>query len=347
MESQILTSVFSNIERAVFVPFASKTVVVTGATGLIGSLACRAFAYANDRYSLDIKVIAIVRSADKATDIFGSALSSTVSFLEQDLSSADCPEIACDFILHAAAITKSKIMVTQPVAVLDTSVNGTRSMLELARKNRARMVFVSSMEYYGSLSKDQVADECSLGYLDISSVRSCYPESKRFCECLCNSFASQFDVSVCTARLAQTFGAGILPGESRAFFQFARSAIQGMDIVLKTKGLSEGNYVNSIDCIVALLTLLSKGASGQAYNVANEESHGTIREVAELAICALGDGSSHVVIDEDLSNSSGYAPDVHLRLSSAKLRALGWKPIHCLEASFRQLADYCIEQDLF
>lgn len=93
--------------------------------------------------------------------------------------------------------------------------------------------------------------------------------------------------------------------------------------------------------------MLAKGESGQAYNVANEESHGTIREVAELAIRALGGKESHVVIDEDISNSSGYAPDVHLRLSSAKLRALGWEPLYCLETSFQQLADYSNEQDLF
>lgn len=347
MESQVLTSAFERIDKTLFTPFASKTVVVTGATGLIGSLACRAFAYANDRFGLDIKVIGIVRSIGKARGLFGTALSSTVAFAEQDLSEVNCPDIACDYILHAASITKSKLMVSQPVAVMDTSVNGTRSMLDLARKNRARMVFISSMEFYGSLSEGQVADEGALGYLDISSARSCYPESKRFCECLCNSFASQFNVSVCTARLAQTFGAGVLPGENRAFFQFARSATQGRDIVLKTKGFSEGNYVNSIDCIAALLLLLAKGESGQAYNVANEESHGTIREVAELAIHALGGKESHVVIDEDISNSSGYAPDVHLRLSSAKLRALGWEPLYCLEASFQQLADYSNEQDLF
>lgn len=145
MESQVLTSAFERIDKTLFTPFASKTVVVTGATGLIGSLACRAFAYANDRFGLDIKVIGIVRSIGKARGLFGTALSSTVAFAEQDLSEVNCPDIACYYILHAASITKSKLMVSQPVAVMDTSVNGTRSMLDLARKNRARMVFISSM----------------------------------------------------------------------------------------------------------------------------------------------------------------------------------------------------------
>ena len=347
MKSQVLESAFDAIDKSVFEPFASNTILVTGATGLIGSLVCKAFAYANERYGLNAKVVAVVRNIEKATGIFGSSCSSTVTFLEQDLSEPVSTDVVCDYILHAASITKSKIMVSQPVAVIDTSINGTRSMLELARKNSARMVFVSSMEYYGSLAEGQVADEDTLGYLDLSSIRSCYPESKRFCECLCSSFASQFDVSVCSARLAQTFGAGVLPGESRAFFQFAKAAISGEDIVLKTKGLSEGNYVNSVDCVVALLTLLAKGVSGQAYNVANEESHGTIREVAKLAIDTLGDGSSRVVIDEDKSNSSGYAPDVHLRLSSSKLRSLGWEPTYGLADSFKQLAEYGKEQRLF
>ena len=82
--------------------------------------------------------------------------------------------------------------------------------------------------------------------------------------------------------MAQTFGAGILPTENRVFAQFARSALKGEDIVLKTEGKSEGNYVYTIDAVKAILMLLYKGEAGQAYNVANESSHTTIRKMAEL-----------------------------------------------------------------
>ena len=94
------------------------------------------------------------------------------------------------------------------------------------------------------------------------------------------------------------------------------------------------------------MTLLAKGEAGQAYNVANEKSHGTIREVAQLAIDALGHGESKVVVDLDETNSAGYAPDVHLRLSSSKLRGLDWEPRASLRKSFESLGAYMTEQGM-
>ena len=85
------------------------------------------------------------------------------------------------------------------------------------------MVFISSMEVYGILNtQDHKITENQLGYVNLASVRSCYPEGKRYCECLCNAYAAQYNVNVVTARLAQTFGAGILKTENRVFAQFAK-----------------------------------------------------------------------------------------------------------------------------
>lgn len=348
MRSEILEGLLGGLDDALFEPFRGKTVVVTGATGLIGSLVCKALLLADERMGLGCAVIAVVRSREKAEGVLGDyALLGDPSYIIADLAAEKSVDVEhADYILHAASVTKSKMMVERPVDVIDTSLRGTEAMLELARNTGARMVYVSSMEVYGTLLEGQVADEFALGWIDLASPRTSYPESKRMCECLCAGYASQYGVQVCSARLAQTFGAGVLLGEGRAFMQFAHSAIRGEDVTLRTRGLSEGNYVNSIDCVAGLLTLLARGGAGQAYNVANEESHGTIREVAQFACNVLGDGRSHVVIDVDESNSAGYAPDVHLRLSSAKLRSLGWGPRVSLADSFRQLGEFIHEQKM-
>lgn len=347
MRSEILDKLLAGLDDSVYEPFRGKTVVVTGATGLVGSLLCKALLLADDRLNLACRLVAVVRNKEKLASILDGYLGlGTLQAVECDLAE-EAPNVdKADYILHAAAVTKSKIMIERPVDVALTSLRGTESMLEVARRADARMVYVSSMEVYGTLPEGKVADERVLGWIDLSSPRSCYPESKRMCECLCTAYAAQYGVRVCSARLAQTFGAGVLPGENRAFAQFARSAMHGEEIVLKTRGLSEGNYVNAADCVAGLLILLATGERGLSYNVANEESHGTIREVAELASNALGDGSSKVVIDVDESNSAGYAPDVHLRLSSARLRGLGWKPNTNLEASFVELGAYMREQGI-
>ena len=347
MKSRLLEMRMNGLDTDLFEPFKDKRVLVTGATGLIGSLVCKALLIANDELGVNCKVLAVVRDRHKVDGALGAYVSlDGLELLECDLATSSVDVEGVDYILHAASITKSKLMVEKPIDVIKMSLRSTWGMLDLAHANRARMVYVSSMEIYGTLKEGEIADEGALGWIDLSSPRSCYPESKRMCECLCNSYAAQRGTHVCSARLAQTFGVGVLPGETRAFAQFARAAMLGKDVVLRTRGLSEGNYVDSIDCVAALLTLLAHGEMGQAYNVVNEESHAVIHEVAQLAVDVLGDGSTEVVIRPDEKNLSGYAPDVHLRLSSSRLRDLGWSAKSSLKESFKSLGEYMAEQHL-
>jgi nucleoside-diphosphate-sugar epimerase len=212
-------------------------------------------------------------------------------------------------------------------------------MLRLAVEKKVKaFVYISSMEIYGQPKNEGKTAEKDLGYVDIGTVRSCYPEGKRMCECLCTAYAAQYGVNVKSARLAQTFGAGVLPTENRVFAQFARSAVNGEDIVLHTTGESEGNYVYTADAVRAILLLLQKGEPGEAYNVANEESHITIRSMAELVASEIAGGKISVVIDipED-SASLGYAPPVKMQLDASKLMALGWKPTVGLADAYRRM----------
>lgn len=347
MRSAILDKAFSQFDRKDFMHLSNKNVLITGGTGLIGSMLIKCLSIANDIYETNIRIIAPVRNKNKATHVLNGYLTDSIQFVEQDLSeqlTVPLPEI--DYIVHAASITQSKMMVQKPVDVIKTSLISTQSLLDLAKKNSAKMLFVSSMEYYGTLTEGELATEDKLGYINMSAPRSCYPESKRMCECMCNAYASQYGVNVCSARLAQTFGAGVLENENRAFMQFLRSALNHEDIVLKTEGLSEANYVNSIDAIGAILLLLSMGASGESYNVVNETTHRTIRDVAQLVIDEFSEGMSSIRIDIDEQNLSGYAADVKLKLCSHKLNALGWIPQYSLLDSFTQLKDYISEANM-
>ena len=229
---------------------------------------------------------------------------------------------------------------THPVETIHSAVIGTDHILSLAaEKGVSGLVYISSMEVYGSFDEaPDVVTEKDLGFIDPLSVRSCYSEGKRMCECLCAAYASEYSVPVTIARLAQTFGAGVIPTENRVFAQFARSAIKGEDIVLHTAGMSEGNYCYIGDAIVGILLLLFNGNRGEAYTVVNEQTHTTIRDMAEMVSKVLCNGTIKVVYD--IPNDSlkyGYAPDTKMRLSSRKLRELGWKPEIGLEESYRRL----------
>lgn len=328
----------------------NSSVLITGATGLVGSMLTRALACMNRKKGLNIRILTLVRSREKATQVFGELLErQDIVLVQGDVTQMLELEEQVDYILHTASVTASKTFVTQPVETLMVAITGTKNLLELARRKQVRsMVYVSSMEAYGITDPtlDRV-HEGDLGYIDILNVRSSYSEGKRVCECLCSAYASEYGVPVKIARLAQTFGAGVGLGDNRVFAQFTKACMTGTDIVLRTEGKSMGNYCYTADAVQGLLTILLRGENAQAYSVVNESTSMRIREVAQLVSETLTGGKTKIVYDiPESALTYGYAPDVTMRLSGEKLRALGWKPTVDLPEMFRRLAKSYVSQGM-
>jgi nucleoside-diphosphate-sugar epimerase len=301
-----------------------STVLVTGATGLIGGVLVRVLPAANAERNLDMRLIAHGRDKTKSGTL---ARECGVELAGGDLrepSSLVGVTDRLDYVIHCAAITKSLEMVAKPVDVITTAAQGTKNMLELAHERHCKsFVYLSSMEVYGRTDLREVR-ESDLGYLDLSDPRSGYPESKRFCKTLCVAYARQHGLPAKIARLAQTFGAGTPKDDTRVFAQFARSAMAGECMELHTEGKSRGNYCDTADAARGLLTILLKGKDGEAYNVVNPAASVTIREMAERVANEVCGGDVEVIVrvPEDIGKR-GYAPDVGFTLNADKLSALG------------------------
>lgn len=314
------------------------SVLVTGATGLVGGTFVRALLRASARNGLGLRLVLPMRRCARAAALFPDPCVRAVEWPGL-LAPLEAPP--ADFAVHAAAMTSSLDMVRRPSETLLAAFEGTRSFLEWARGCAVRKaVLLSSLETYGVPppgSPDM--DETSSGSLDPMSPRSSYPEGKRAAEALCAAYAAQHGLPVCVARLAQTFGPGAEPGDRRAFAQFARAAVAGEPIVLHTAGRTARNYCHVADAAGAILALLGAGVPGEAYNVADEASYVTVRELAERFAAAGGRGS-RVVFDGAGEAAFGYAPELRIRLLAGKLAALGFRARLDLDRAVSDLLDW-------
>lgn len=327
--------------------FYNKTFFITGATGLVGISLIRSLLYINDRQNLNLNIVAMARNEVKATTLLSDYINRKdfMIYVGDVLNPIDI-SVDVDYIIHCASVTTSKTMLDRPVETILTSLEGTKNVLELARvKNCESVVYVSSMEMYGVFSDgNQDVKETDLGYLNPLAIRSNYPESKRMCENMCVAYHSEYGIPIKIARLAQTFGAGILPGENRVFAQFAKSVIEQKDIVLHTQGKSEGNYVYTRDMVTGVLCILVKGENGEAYNVSNPDSHMSIANMAHMVSKDIANGTIKVVFDIPESNIYGYAADTKMKLNSNKLQQLGWIPEIGLKDAYKRLIISMMEQ---
>lgn len=309
--------------------FGSK-ILITGATGMIGQNIVSYIQELNQSYNAGIKVIAHGRNAEKLDRIYGSQLAG--SWLESCV--CDIADLTysgdVDYIIHTASVTGgSKQHLEMPLRTLNTAIDGTRSVLELALEKKCKgVVFLSSLEVYGFTGNSQNdIKETDGGYIDTMNPRSSYKEGKRISECLFTAYAKQFGLRAMVARLTASFGAGVSPDDNRVFAQFARSIIAGEDIVLKSTGETVRNYCDAKDVASALLTMLAVGEAGEAYNVSNMDTEISIKDLAQRFIDLYPESGSKLVFDlKDDATKLGYNPTMRNVLDSGKLMSLGWKP---------------------
>lgn len=312
----------------------SKTVFVTGATGLIGYTFVSALLYRNLTYNSNIKIIALVRNITKAKEKFAEQLKQNLNlkFVVGDVENLPQIDDKIDYIIHGANPTASSYFVENPVETIKTAVWGTNNILNLAKeKNISGLVYLSSMEVYGAPHTDELIDETHGTTVDTMSVRSCYPEAKRLCEALCASYDDEYKVPVKVIRLAQTFGPGIDKNDNRVFAEFLRCAMQKQNIVLQTEGTSKRCYLYTADAVTAILAILLNGEAGEAYNAANKATYCSIMEMAQLVAHELANDEIKVVIKANENSKHKFPPPHKLNLSVSKLEMLGWKKLSSLK----------------
>ncbi len=312
-------------------------ILVTGATGLIGSSFVDVLMSNPNK---DYQVYALGRNENRAqTRFFRFNDDPTFHFLCGDVTLPLACDVPFHFVIHAASNGSPNFFANSPVEVMKSNLYGVSNLIEYGLAHgMKRFLYVSSGEVYG-VNEAEVFDESSYGYLDILDTRSCYPSSKRAAETLAMCYAAEYGADVVVARPCHTYGPHFTESDNRVYAQFIHNVLNGDDIVMKSAGTQYRSWCYVDDCVSALLFILLKGKSGQAYNIADKTSVVTIRELAEM-IAHIAGRKVVMQVPSDIEKKE-FTPIRRAVFDTAKLEALGWSVSGTMEEKLRHTIDVC------
>ena len=317
----------------------NKSIMLSGATGLIGSFLIDVILEKNISDGLNCTVYALGRDETKAKKRFCRfADDSHLVFIPYDVKKAfvrdDLKDI--DYILHLAANTNPVLYATDPIGTITTNIIGLQNLLDFAvNHNTRRFVFASSNEIYGENRGDvEMFEENYCGYINCNTLRAGYPESKRCGEALCQAYKVQKNMDVIIARFTRSYGPTMLPNDTKAISQFIRKGVAGEDIVLKSAGTQYYSFMYVADAVSGLLAALFKGKNGEAYNIADENSDVTLKDLANKI---AGIARRKVVFElPDEIEAAGYSRATKARLDGNKLKSIGWTPRYDIDEGLKR-----------
>ena len=166
--------------------------------------------------------------------------------------------------------------------------------------------------------------ENDYGYIDRLDARSCYPVGKRAAETLCVSYYAEYGVDSVIVRPCHIYGPQIGNARSRIASAFACNAAKGENLIMKSDGLQLRSWCYCLDCASAILKVLLRGESANAYNIPGEIM--TIREMSEK-LADLG-GVRLIRGGASENERKFFSPmNKHSAVNGAKLNLLGWRNI--------------------
>lgn len=299
-----------------------KRILITGATGLIGVCLIDALMKYNEK-GASITIYAVGRNRKKAAERLGEYYDDTnFHFIEQDVRQPFPSSLKVDYILPLASNTHPLAYSHYPIETIGINVKGAENALQKAVECGAVVLYPSTVEVYGNARGEDVFTEDYTGQLNLKTSRSCYTESKRVSEALCQSYIAEKGCSVKIARLCRVFGPTMLPSDTKASSQFIIKAIKGEDIVLKSKGNQFYSYIYVADAVAALLYIMIHGENGHSYNISSNDCNIHLKDFAK--ICAELHGKKVIYDLPTEAEKSGFSVAVHAILDNSKLLALGF-----------------------
>ena len=305
---------------------AGKSVMITGAAGLVCSAVVDMIFRYNDTHDKKIRILAAGRWPEEMQVRFhGMVERDDFTFVTYDASRTDNElNLHADYIIHGASNASPNMIVKEPVETMLSNFLGLKYLLDYARsQGTKRILYISSSEVYGEKEGSEPYREGQYGYIDLLKSRNSYSVGKRAAETLCASYADEYGVESVIVRPGHIYGPTASPHDVRIGSAWAYAVARGEDIVMKSDGSQIRSYCYCLDCASAILKVLISGENCHAYNISNPDSIISIKQVAEILVRSAGVQLKMELPTEE--ERKGFNPMSNSSLESTNLISLGWR----------------------
>lgn len=311
-----------------------RAVLVTGATGLIGSWLVK------DLLARGARVVAFVLDQDPHSELVRSGDLSRCHVVNGDLADFAAVERGVnlhdvDTVFHLGAQTLVEVAHRWPLATFEANLRGTYHLLEVCRQHAGlvkRVVVASSDKAYGTRTDLPYREDMPL------AGNHPYEVSKTCTDLLAQTYANTYALPVTIARFGNVFGGGDL-NWSRIVPETIRALLEGRRPVLRSDGTFIRDYVYVKDVARAYLRMAEcmdrPDVRGEAFNFSGEQPT-SVLELVGVIRRLMGRED----LEPDIRNTArGEIKDQYLSAAKARER-LGWTPAFTLEAGLRETIDW-------
>jgi dTDP-glucose 4,6-dehydratase len=288
-------------------------VLITGGAGFIGShLADRLLADGHEVVGVDN--LATGRAANVA-HLEGNP---AFRLLRADASQPLAIDQPLDWILHLASPASPPRYLERPLETLLVNAEGTRHLLELARRSGAAFLLASTSEVYGDpLVHPQ--PETYWGNVNPIGPRSVYDEGKRYAEAITMAYHRRHGVATRVCRIFNTYGPRMDPHDGRVVSNFVRQALAGEPLTVYGDGSQTRSFQYVDDLVEGIVRLLASDVVDPV-NLGNQTEF-TMIELAELVLELTRSRSELLFEPLPVDDPRQRRPDI-----SRARNLLGWEP---------------------
>jgi UDP-glucuronate decarboxylase len=324
--------------------FAGKTILLSGGGGFLGRHFIAAFRGLNKEVlAKPCKVISADNyiTGDQMALHEDGRLDPNIVDVWADVSYPLPVREDLHFIMHAAGVASPVYYMKYPLETIESAVQGSKNLLELARRNKQLegFLFFSSSEIYGDPDPKSVpTPETYHGYVSSVGPRACYDESKRLGETISTIYHQQFNVPVKIVRPFNVFGPGMKHNDRRVIPMFTYEALNGRALPVHGDGRQTRTFCYITDAISGFLKTLLNGKPGEAYNIGNSNNEISMADLAKMfSVVVPGASVKYIPYPDNYpagepqrrcpdltkaANELGYASQVDVRTGLS--RFVGW-----------------------